>query len=173
MRCAQSPPYTGVTLYPILERMKYWLMKSEPSCYSIDDLKRDKIGMWDDVRSYQARNFMRDDMRKGDMVLFYHSSCDVVGVVGIATIVREAYPDPTQFDAKSYKFDPKSKKEKPTWFSVDVRFKEKFKEPMTLSELKNDPFYTDMLVVKQGMRLSVQPVQEKHFKKILAVRSKI
>ncbi len=152
--------------------MHYWLMKSEPSCYSIDDLKRDKVGMWDDVRSYQARNFMRDDMQKGDMVLFYHSSCEVIGIVGLGKIVKEAYPDPTQFDATSYKFDPKSKKEKPTWVSVDVQFVEKFKEPLTLSELKNDPFFKDMLVTKQGMRLSVQPVTEKHFMRIVKLRSK-
>ncbi len=153
-------------------KMHYWLMKSEPSCYSIDDLQRDKVGMWDDVRNYQARNFMRDDMKKGDMVLFYHSSCEVVGVVGIGTISKEAYPDPTQFDESSYKFDPKSKKEKPTWVSVDVKFVEKFTHPLTLAELKNDPFFNDMLVVKRGMRLSVQPVSEKHFARILKLRSK-
>lgn len=152
--------------------MKYWLMKTEPSCYSIDDLKQEKVGMWDDIRNYQARNFMRDEMEKGDGVLFYHSSTDVVGVVGTATIARTAYPDPTQFDTKSYKFDPKSKKEKPTWVSVDVRFKEKFVEPITLAELKNDPFFSDMLVTKRGMRLSVQPVQKKHFDLILKLRSK-
>jgi predicted RNA-binding protein with PUA-like domain len=147
-------------------------MKSEPSCYSIDDLQREKVGIWDDVRSYQARNFMRDDMQKGDMVLFYHSSTEVIGVVGIAEIAKEAYPDPTQFDTKSYKFDPKSKKESPTWISVDLKFKEKFTEPMTLAELKNDPFFSDMLVVKQGMRLSVQPVSKKHFQRIQKLRSK-
>lgn len=147
-------------------------MKSEPSCYGIDDLMRDRVGMWDDVRSYQARNFMRDDMKKGDMVLFYHSSCDAVGIVGLAMIAREAYPDPTQFDTKSYKFDPKSKKENPTWMSVDLKFVEKFAQPLTLAELKNDPFFKDMLVTKQGMRLSVQPVLEKHFKRILKLCSK-
>ncbi len=147
-------------------------MKSEPSCYSINDLKRDRIGMWDDVRNYQARNFMRDDMQKGDLVLFYHSSADVIGVVGIAEIVKEAYPDPTQFDKKSYKFDPKSKKEKPTWVSVDLKFKEKFTNPMTLGELKNDPYFSDMLVTKRGMRLSVQPVAKKHFDRILKIREK-
>ncbi len=147
-------------------------MKTEPSCYSIDDLKRDTVGMWDDVRNYQARNFIRDDMQKGDGVLFYHSSCEVVGVVGLATIVREAYPDPTQFDTKSYKYDPKSKKEKPTWMSVDVKFVEKFGQPLTLAELKDDPLFSDMLVVKRGMRLSVQPVVEKHWKRVLKLRSK-
>ena len=152
--------------------MRYWLMKSEPSCYSIDDLKRDRVGMWDDVRNYQARNFMRDDMKKGDRVLFYHSSTQPTGVVGIAEIAREGYPDPTQFDATSYKYDPKSTEEKPRWISVDLKFIEKFKEPVTLQELKLDPYFSDMLVVKQGMRLSVQPVAEKHFNRILKMRSK-
>ncbi len=147
-------------------------MKSEPSCYSIDDLKRDRVGMWDDVRNYQARNFMRDDMQKGDRVLFYHSSTTPTGVVGIAEIAREGYPDPTQFDATSYKYDSKSTKEKPCWISVDLTFIEKFSEPVTLQELKLDPFFSDMLVVKQGMRLSVQPVAEKHFNRIIKMRSK-
>jgi predicted RNA-binding protein with PUA-like domain len=151
--------------------MQYWLMKSEPSCYGIDDLKRDRVGRWDDVRNYQARNFMRD-MKKGDRVLFYHSSTDPTGVVGLAEIAREAYSDPTQFDTTSYKCDPKSTKENPRWVSVDLKFKEKFKEPVTLSELKLDPYFEDMLVVKRGMRLSVQPVAEKHFKRILGMKSK-
>lgn len=150
--------------------MKYWLMKSEPACYGIDDLQRDRVGMWDDVRSYQARNFMRE-MKKGDMVLFYHSSTEVIGVVGIAKVHTEAYPDPTQFDKKSYKYDAKSTKENPRWDSVDLTFVEKFKEPLTLGEFKLDLFFNDMLVVKRGMRLSVQPVAEKHFKKILKMRS--
>lgn len=145
-------------------------MKSEPTCYSIDDLKRDRVGQWDDVRNYQARNFMRDDMQKGDEVLFYHSSTGVVGVVGLATIARAAYPDPTQFDATSYKYDAKSTRENPRWVSVDLRFAKKFSEPVTLAELKNDPFFGDMLVVRKGMRLSVQPVSEKHFKKITKLR---
>lgn len=149
--------------------MAYWLMKSEPSCYSIDDLKRDRVGVWDDVRNYQARNFMRA-MLKGDSVLFYHSSAAVIGIVGVAEVAKTAYPDPTQFDAKSYKYDPKSSKENPRWVSVDLRFKKKFTEPFTLAELKNDPFFTDMLVVKRGMRLSVQPVLEKHFNRILKLR---
>ncbi len=146
-------------------------MKSEPTCYSIDDLKRDAVGMWDDVRNYQARNFIRDDMEVGDRVLFYHSSTKDVGIVGLAEIKREAYPDPTQFDATSYKCDPKSKKENPRWFSVDVAFVEKFAEPLLLAELKNDPFFADMLVVKQGMRLSVQPVVKKHYDKVVKLRS--
>ena len=149
--------------------MNYWLMKSEPSCYGIDDLKRDTVGMWDDVQNYQARNYMRE-MKKGDRVLFYHSSCEVIGVVGIAEVYREAYPDPTQFDKKLYKYDAKSTKAKPRWDSVDLKFVKKFKEPLTLNELKLDPFFGDMLVVKRGMRLSVQPVLKKHYEKIILMR---
>jgi predicted RNA-binding protein with PUA-like domain len=149
--------------------MNYWLMKSEPSCYGIDDLQRDRKGMWDDVRNYQARNFMRT-MKKGDQVLFYHSSCDVIGVVGVAEIHREAYPDPTQFDETSYKYDAMSTKENPRWDAVDLKFITKFREPVTLGELKLDPFFRDMLVIKKGMRLSVQPVAKKHFDRILRMR---
>ena len=151
--------------------MRYWLMKSEPSCYSIDDLKRDRVGMWDDVRSYQARNFMREQKR-GDIVFFYHSSCETIGIVGIATVRKEAYPDPTQFDTTSYKCDPKSDPKNPRWDAVDLAFVEKFDEPLTLHELKLDPHFADMLVIKRGMRLSVQPVTNVHAKRILKLRSK-
>lgn len=150
--------------------IRYWLMKSEPSCYGIDDLKREKVGMWDDVRNYQARNYMRE-MKKGDRVLFYHSSCDAIGVVGIAEVHKEAYPDPTQFDAKSYKYDAKSTKENHRWDSVDLKFVKKFKEVFTLNELKLDSFFNDMLVVKKGMRLSVQPVLKKHYDRIMELCS--
>ncbi len=143
--------------------MHYWLMKSEPAAYSIDDLKRDRVGMWDGVRGYQARNTMRDLIKKGDLVLFYHSSADIIGVMGIAKVEREAYPDPTQFDAKSEYYDPKSKPDAPRWVAIDVRFVKKFKAPITLQKLKTDPKTKDMLVTKQGMRLSVQPVSEKHY----------
>ncbi|MFZ2523506.1 MAG: EVE domain-containing protein [Minisyncoccia bacterium] len=145
--------------------MKYWLMKSEPSCYGIDDLKQEKVGMWDDVRNYQARNYIRL-MKKGDKVLFYHSSCEEIGVAGIAEVNKEAYPDPTQFDKKSYKYDPKSTKENPRWDSVDLKFVMKFKKVFSLNELKNETFFNDMFVVKRGMRLSVQPVEKKHYDKI-------
>ena len=147
-------------------------MKSEPACYSIDDLKRDRVGVWDDVRNYQARNFMRS-MAKGDRVLFYHSSAgEGTGIVGIGEVAKTAYPDPTQFDAKSYKYDAKSDLKNPRWSSVDLRFIEKFKEPFTLHELKLDSRFADMLVVKRGMRLSVQPVSEKHYNLIITMRSK-
>ncbi len=155
----------------MIENMHYWLMKSEPGCYSIDDLERAGMGCWDDVRNYQARNFMRDDMKKDDGVLFYHSSIAEPAIVGLATICREAYPDPTQFE-DSDKGDRRATPEKPIWVTVDVRFLEKFIEPLTLNELKLDPFFTDMLVTKRGMRLSVQPVAEKHWKQICTLRSK-
>lgn len=151
--------------------MRYWLIKSEPECYSIDDLKRDKIGVWDDIRNYQARNSMRDDMKKGDVAFFYQSSADVIGIVGVATIVKEAYPDPTQYDKKSEGYDAKATKENPRWFAVDVKFKEKFKTPLTLGELKNDPAFSGMVVTQKGSRLSVQPVGEKHAERILKLRS--
>lgn len=154
----------------VQKEVQYWLMKSEPSCYGIDDLKRQKVGMWDDVRNYQARNYLRE-MKKGDRVLFYHSSCDVIGVAGIAEIAKESYPDPTQFDTKSYKYDPKSTKENPRWDSVDLKFVKKFKEVVTLNELKLDPFFKEMLVVKKGMRLSVQPVAKKHYEKVVSFNS--
>lgn len=151
--------------------MRYWLIKSEPECYSIDDLKRDKVGVWDDIRNYQARNSMRDDMRKGDIAFFYQSSADVIGIVGVATIVKEAYPDATQYDEKSEGYDPKATKENPRWFAVDVKFKEKFEMPLTLGELKNDPAFSGMVVTQKGSRLSVQPVSEKHATRILKLRS--
>jgi predicted RNA-binding protein with PUA-like domain len=151
--------------------MRYWLIKSEPECYSIDDLKRDKIGVWDDIRNYQARNSMRDDMKKGDVAFFYQSSADVIGIVGVATIVKEAYPDPTQYDKKSEGYDAKATMENPRWFAVDVKFKEKFKTPLTLGELKNDPAFSGMVVTQRGSRLSVQPVGEKHAERILKLRS--
>lgn len=150
--------------------MNYWLLKSEPSCYSIDDLKRDGIEMWDGVRNYQARNMMRDEMQKGDVAFFYHSNSDPIGIVGLAEIVsRDAYPDPTQFDPKEDHYDKKATKENPRWYVVDVKFKKKFKEPITLQELKHDPYFNDMALTQKGMRLSVQPVKEKHYTRILSM----
>lgn len=142
-------------------------MKSEPSCYSIDDLKREKRGPWDGVRNYQARNFMRDDMQVGDRALFYHSNASDTGVVGEMEVASEAYPDPTQFDRKADHYDPKVTKNNPRWFLVDVSFVQKFPKTVTLHELKNDPFFKNMLLTQKGMRLSVQPVSKKHFEKIL------
>ena len=145
---------------------KFWLMKSEPRTYSIDDLERDGIEPWDGVRNYQARNYMRD-MAEGDPAIFYHSSANPPGAVGVCRICREAYPDPTQFDKKSPYYDPKSKREDPRWSLVDVEFVEKFVEPISLQALKEDSSLERMLVTQKGSRLSVQPVEKGHFKRVL------
>lgn len=152
--------------------MNYWLLKSEGDCYSIDDLKRDKKVAWTGVRNYQARNFMRDDMKVGDMILFYHSNAKPNGVYGIAKVASKPYPDPTAFDKKDEHYDPKSKKEKPTWILVDVAFVSKFKEPISLDEIKIDPRLEGMVVRQTGSRLSVMPVSEKHFNYIHDVLAK-
>lgn len=153
---------------------KYWLFKSEPDCYSIDDLKKGKRSMWDGVRNYQVRNMMRDEMRVGDRALFYHSSAgDATGVAGVIEIASQAYPDPTQFDPKSEHPDSKSDPKDPRWLCVDVKFKEKFNRVVTLQELKLDSFFDDMIVTKKGSRLSVQPVAKKHFDRICKLAGSI
>ena len=146
--------------------MKYWLMKSEPDVYSIDDLERDRTEAWEGVRNYQARNFMRE-MAEGDLVIFYHSNAKPPGAAGVCRICREAYPDDTQFDKKSKYHDPKSKKDDPRWSLVEVAFVEKFAEPISLQALKDDPALEGMLVTQKGSRLSVQPVEKKHVKRVL------
>lgn len=146
--------------------IKHWLMKSEPEVYSIDDLRADGSECWEGVRNYQARNFMRD-MAEGDLALFYHSNAKPPGVAGICKIARTAYPDDTQFDEKSNYYDPKSKKEDPRWSMVDVAFVEKFDELVPLETLKNDPNLQGMRVTQKGSRLSVQPVDKAHFKRVL------
>lgn len=145
----------------------YWLMKSEPDVYSIDTLAKEKnqIGTWEGVRNFQARNHMRA-MKEGDLAFFYHSSCEPPGVAGLMRIHREAYPDLTQFDPKSDYYDAKSKREKPYWDRVDVELIEKFKTYVPLSVIRDDPAFEGMLLIKRGMRLSVQPVSEAHFKRI-------
>ncbi len=145
--------------------MAYWLMKSEPDVYSIDEMERDGQEFWEGVRNYQARNFMRE-MKEGDLVLFYHSNAKPPGVVGVVRIAKEAYPDPTQFDPKSKYFD-KKKPAEPRWDCVDVAFVEKFAEIVSLSDLKDEPSLAEMRVVQKGSRLSVMPVEKKHFKKVL------
>lgn len=151
----------------------YWLMKSEPDCFSIDDLKAcpNSTDMWDGIRNYQARNMMRDDMQKGDQVFFYHSNAGKeTGIVGIAKIAsKEAYPDPTQFDPKSQYFDEKSTPENPRWVLVDVKYVKKLKSPITLEALKTNPKLKDMKVVQRGQRLSIQPVLESEWDEVLAM----
>ena len=149
--------------------MAYWLMKSEPDAYSIDDLEKDGRDMWDGIRNYQARNMMRDDMKIGDEVFFYHSNCKEPGVVGIAEVASKPYPDPTQFDKKSRYFDAKSNKEDPRWILVDVRFVRKLARNITLAEIKAEKSLEDMILTRKGNRLSIMPVSKKHWKKILSL----
>jgi predicted RNA-binding protein with PUA-like domain len=144
-------------------------MKSEPDAYSIDDLKRDGRDMWDGIRNYQARNMMRDDMKIGDDVFFYHSNCKEPGIVGIAKVVSEPYPDPTQFDKRSRYFDPKSDKDNPRWCLVDVAFVRKTKRNITLTEIKAQKNLDDMILTRKGNRLSIMPVNKKHWNKILSL----
>jgi predicted RNA-binding protein with PUA-like domain len=146
--------------------MKLWLMKSEPDVYSIDDLERDGSECWEGVRNYQARNFMRE-MSEGDLAILYHSNAKPPGAAGVCRICRKAYPDSTQFDKKSQYYDPKSKKEDPRWSMVDVEFVEKFAAPVSLQALKDDPALEGMRVTHKGSRLSVQPVEKGHFKRVL------
>lgn len=150
---------------------QYWLMKSEPSVFSYDDLTREPDGtaMWDGVRNYQARNLLRDEIKKGDQVLFYHSNEKPIGVVGVCTVVREGYPDPTQFDSKAKYYDPKSNEDDPRWFVVDVKAKKKLARVVTLEEIKATPSLQEMKLVQKGQRLSVQPVTEKEFETIVAM----
>ena len=144
---------------------QYWLFKSEPSTFSIDDLRNRPQGIahWDGVRNYQVRNMMRDQIKKGDLAFFYHSSCTPPGIVGIMEIVKEAYPDVTAWDDTSPYFDPKSPKDHPRWLMVDVKFVKKFPKMITLEEIKNHPQLKNMLVTRKGNRLSITPVSEKEW----------
>lgn len=146
--------------------MRYWLMKSEPSEVSIDDALKQKVIAWEGVRNYQARNFMRDLMRVGDGILFYHSSCAEPGIIGLASVASTSYPDPTQFDSKSKYFDPKATKEQPRWMLVDVRIDQKTRL-INLAELRNQPDLEDMVVLKRGNRLSISPVTAAEWKTVL------
>lgn len=150
----------------------YWIFKSEPDVYSINDLERDKITYWDGVRNYEARNFLRDKVKIGDVVLFYHSNCEQPGIYGICEVVKEGYPDFTQFDPSSKYFDPKSKKENPTWFMVDIKFVKKLKVPILLEELKLNPDLKKMRLLQKGNRLSVLPVEKEYLKEILSLINK-
>jgi predicted RNA-binding protein with PUA-like domain len=149
--------------------MNYWLMKSEPDAFSIDDLQArpKKTEHWDGVRNYQARNMMRDEMKKGDQVFFYHSNCKVPGIVGIAEVVREGYPDFTALNPEGKYYDPKSDPDNPRWYMVDVKFKRKFKRVISLEEIKSLNQLESMPLVRKGNRLSVMPVEKKHWDAIL------
>jgi predicted RNA-binding protein with PUA-like domain len=148
--------------------MKLWLMKSEPEVFSIDDLAREGTTGWEGVRNYQARNFLRA-MKVGDLALYYHSNAEPSGVAGVCRVVREAYPDPTQFDRESEYYDAASREDDPRWSRVDVGFVEKLPRLVELATLKAEPSLAAMLVVQKGQRLSVQPVDKKHFAKVLVL----
>jgi predicted RNA-binding protein with PUA-like domain len=142
---------------------RYWLMKCEPSAYTIDDLERDGTTSWEGVRNFKARNYMRDDMQVGDGVLFYASNADPSGVTGLAKIVKAAYPDASAFDKKSHYYDEDADKASPTWFMVDIGFVKNFHGTVSLETLKATPALKDMVVTQKGSRLSVQPVTKDEY----------
>lgn len=148
---------------------RYWLMKSEPTVFSITDLEkaRDKTTCWDGVRNYQARNFLRDDIKPGDLVLFYHSNCEPSAIAGIAEVVKAGYPDHTAFDPEDPHYDPKSKKSEPTWYMVDIKHVQTFKTPLDLNLLRAEAGLAKMALLQKGSRLSVQPVSESEWKIVL------
>jgi len=147
--------------------VNFWLMKNEPEDYNIDDLKRDKIEPWDGIRNYQVRNMIRDEMMIGDQAFFYHSNCEIPGIYGLMTINTKAYPDHTAFDKKAKYYDPKSKKENPTWLMVDVKYKRKLRKVISLTELKKHKSLSNMRVVQKGNRLSITKVTKKEWDFIL------
>jgi len=149
--------------------MNHWLLKSEPGAYSIQDLERDGSTHWDGVRNYQARNTLRDQMKVGDLVLFYHSNVEPMAVVGTATVTKAGYPDHTALDMSSHHYDPKSTPDNPIWYMVDIGYRSTFKRPVTLNEMKDDPTLAGMMLTRKGSRLSVQPVSEDHFQRIVAL----
>lgn len=167
----QKKPQTSST-HPTAGRpVGYWLVKSEPNCFSIDDFSAAKgqTTHWDGVRNYQARNMLRDQMKLGDRVLFYHSNANPPSIVGVAEVVREGYPDMTAFDPKQDHFDPKSKPDSPTWYMVDLKLIAKFKKELSLPELRQVTQLAGMTLLQRGSRLSVQPVSPREFKTVLAL----
>ena len=152
-------------------RRRYWRMKSEPDAFSIDDLQRVGVEPWNGVRNYQARNFMRDGMRVGDGILFYHSNTKVPGIVGTATVASPAYPDDTQFDPRSHYHDPKATREEPRWFLVDVAFERKLSRTIALDEIKShaDSLGDEFALIRRGNRLSVFPVSAAQYKFLLSL----
>lgn len=151
---------------------RYWLLKSEPTSYSIDHLKKDKSTLWEGVRNYQARNFMTQEMKVGDEVLFYHSNAEPPGVAGIAEVSGVAEPDPTQFDPSDSHFDPKSTPESPIWLCVRVKFRQKFDRLVALPELREHKELQNMMLLRKGSRLSVQPVADKEFQFVTKLASR-
>jgi predicted RNA-binding protein with PUA-like domain len=150
---------------PSTPKQRYWLMKSEPMSYSIEHLKKDGETPWTGVRNYQARNFMKE-MKKGDMVLFYHSSCEVPGIYGVAKVSKEAEPDETQFDKKGHYYEPRAIRDKPMWECATIKFVKAFKKPIPLPVMRIDPILSGMHVMQKGSRLSVTPVSEREFERV-------
>jgi predicted RNA-binding protein with PUA-like domain len=150
--------------------MGYWLMKSEPDTFGIDDLKKRGIEPWTGVRNYQARNFMRDRMKAGEQAFLYHSSCPEPGIYGLMEIASAAYPDPTQFDRKSDYYDAAATREQPRWFLVDVKYRRHLRRPILLSELRaREAGLKGLMLLRKGSRLSIQPVSAEHWQAILAL----
>jgi predicted RNA-binding protein with PUA-like domain len=152
---------------------KFWLFKSEPGEFSWVDLKNSKnqTTFWDGVRNYQARNFLRDEIKQGDGVLFYQSSTDPLAVVGYCEVVKESYADHTQFDSSNDHFDPKANPKNPTWFMVDIKLAKEFKNPVTLDSIKANPKFKSMKLIQRGQRLSIQPVTKDEWDEILKMGS--
>lgn len=148
-------------------------MKSEPDCYSIDDMARDGVGMWEGCRNYTVRNFFRDKFSPGDQAFFYHSSCDPAGIVGIMEVATTGYPDPTQFDPEHEYYDPKSMQENPRWMTVDMKFGSKLDSIITLADMRTIPELSSMLVLQRGQRLSVMPVTPVEWKLVLELHDQI
>lgn len=146
---------------------RYWLVRSEPDVFSIDDLEREGSTCWDGVRNYQARNTLRDDMEVGDGVLFYHSNAKPLAIVGVARVSRAGYPDHTAWDPKTKYHDPKSDPQNPTWFMVDIEFVTRFDEPLCREQLQEEPELADMALLQKASRLSVQPVTADEWKHVL------
>jgi len=150
-------------------KVKYWVMKSEPSEYSIDDLKRDKKTAWTGIRNYQVRNMIRDVMKVGDKALFYHSSCKDVGVVGEMEVVSEAKPDPTQFNSKSEYYDKRSLKENPLWLAVTIGYKATFSKLVSLARLRTESALKDLIILRKGNRLSITEVTKDEYERIVKI----
>lgn len=148
---------------------RHWLFKSEPTSYSWDDLVKDGVAEWDGVRNFQARNMLRDDIKDGDDVLFYHSSTSPMAVVGTATVVRSGHPDETAWDMNSLHPDPKSTPDNPIWFVVDIKAQRKFPRPATLDEMRKEPGLAKMALLRRGMRLSIQPVTADEYAAVCAM----
>lgn len=147
--------------------MHYWIMKSEPKSYSIDDFAKEGMSPWEGVRNYQARNFMMKDMRKGDLIIFYHSNTPPIGAAGLGKIISEPYPDDTALDPKSKYFDKRATEDRPIWYHVDVEFLEKFPRFVHLKEMREEPELSDMMLLRKGSRLSIQPIEKRHYNKIV------